>query len=95
MIDVTAAAGMDPVKLAAMAEMLQQAGNHPSAGLSLSKVQVEQGEPLVLEIASFLEAVRNRTTPLVSGEDGRAALKLALEINAAIVTHGRRAGLKV
>jgi predicted dehydrogenase len=95
MIDVTAAAGMDPVKLAAMAEMLQQAGNHPSAGLSLSKVQVEPGEPLVLEIASFLEAVRNRTTPLVSGEDGRAALKLALEINAAIVTHGRRAGLKV
>ena len=95
MIDVTAAAGMDPVKLAAMAEMLQQAGNHPSAGLSLSKVQVEPGEPLVLEIASFLQAVRNRTTPLVSGEDGRAALKLALEINAAIVTHGRRAGLKV
>jgi predicted dehydrogenase len=95
MIDVTAAAGMDPAKLAAMAEMLQQSGNHPSAGLSLNKVQVEPGEPLGLEIASFLEAVRNRTTPLVSGEDGRAALELALEINTAIVTHNRRAGLKV
>jgi len=95
MIDVTAAAGMDPLKLAAMAEMLQASGGHPSAGLSLSKVQVEPGEPLRLEIASFLEAVRNRTTPLVSGEDGRAALKLALEINAAIFSHAKKAGLRI
>jgi predicted dehydrogenase len=95
MIDVTAAAGMDPAKLAAMAEMMQQAGGHPSAGLSLSKVPVEPGEPLMLEIVSFLEAVRKRSTPLVSGEDGRAALKLALEINATISDHARRAGLTV
>lgn len=95
MIDVTAAAGMDPAKLAAMAELLQQSGSHPSAGLSLNKVQVEPGEPLLLEIASFLEAVRNRTAPLVSGEDGRGALKLALEINAAIAAHALRAGLKI
>ncbi|HEY0162329.1 MAG TPA: Gfo/Idh/MocA family oxidoreductase, partial [Edaphobacter sp.] len=73
MIDVTAAAGMDPAKLAAMAELLKQQGEHPSAGLSLNKVQVEQGEPLRLEIASFLEAVRNRTEPVVSGEAGRDA----------------------
>ncbi|HMG02239.1 MAG TPA: Gfo/Idh/MocA family oxidoreductase [Edaphobacter sp.] len=95
MIDVTAAAGMDPLKLAAMAEMLQASGGHPSAGLSLSKMQVEPGEPLRLEIASFLEAVRSRTAPLVSGEDGRAALKLALEINAAIFSHAKKAGLKI
>jgi predicted dehydrogenase len=95
MIDVTAAAGMDPAKLAAMAAMMQQAGEHPSAGLSLNKVQVEPGEPLRLEIVSFLDAVRTRATPVVSGEDGRAALKLALEINAAIHVHAQRAGLKV
>jgi predicted dehydrogenase len=95
MIDVTAAAGMDPAKLAAMAAMMQQAGEHPSAGLSLNKVQVEPGEPLRLEIVSFLDAVRTRATPVVSGEDGRAALKLALEINAAIHAHAQRAGLKV
>lgn len=98
MIDVTAAAGMDPAKLAAMAQMLQAsqaAGGHPSAGLSLSKVPVEPDEPLRLEITSFLEAVRNRTTPLVSGQDGRAALKLALEINHAIAEHAERAGLKI
>jgi predicted dehydrogenase len=93
MIDVTAAAGMDPTQLAALAQMAQQAGQHPSAGLSLTKVPVETGEPLRLEIESFLNAVRTRTKPLVSGEEGRAALALALEINEAIATHARRTGL--
>jgi predicted dehydrogenase len=93
MIDVTAAAGLDPAKLAQMAEMAQQAGQHPSAGLSLKKVSVELGEPLRLEIESFLHSVRTRTAPLVSGEAGRAALALALEINDAIATHAKRAGL--
>jgi predicted dehydrogenase len=95
MIDVTAAAAMDPRSLAAMAELLQQPGGHPSAGLSLSKVPVEPGEPLRLEIVSFLDAVRNRTRPVVSGEDGRAALELALEINRAIAVHAERAGLAI
>jgi predicted dehydrogenase len=90
MIDVTAAAGMDPAQLAAMAQMV---GQHPSAGLSLKKISVGQGEPLRLEIASFLEAVRTRATPVVSGEDGRAALALALEINGAIAAHAARTGL--
>ena len=93
MIDVTAAAGLDPAKLAALAELAMKPGQHPSAGLSLKKVAVELGEPLRLEIASFLECVRTRATPLVSGEDGRAALALALEINEAIAKHAARAGL--
>ena len=93
MIDVTAAAGMDPAQLAAMAQLVQQAGQHPSAGLSLTKVPVEQGEPLRLEIESFLQTVRTRATPVVSGEDGRAALALALEINEAIAAHAQRTGL--
>ena len=90
MIDVTAAAGMDLTQLAALAQMV---GQHPSAGLSLKKISVEQGEPLRLEIASFLGAVRKRATPLVSGEDGRAALALALEINRTIAAHAKRTGL--
>lgn len=93
MIDVTAAAGMDAAQLAAMAQMVQAAGQHPSAGLSLSKVAVEPGEPLRLEIESFLNAVRTRAVPLVSGEDGRRALALALEINEAIAAHAHRTGL--
>jgi predicted dehydrogenase len=95
MIDVTAAAGMDPAKLAALAQLAQQAGpgQHPSAGLSLTKVPIELGEPLRLEIESFLQSVRTRSTPVVSGEDGRAALALALEINEAIAAHAKRTGL--
>jgi len=98
MIDVTAAAGMDPAMLAALAEKAQQAGalpgGHPSAGLSLKKVTVDLGEPLRLEIEAFLQAVRERSRPVVSGEDGRAALALALEINEAIMVHAERAGLQ-
>ncbi|HEX3374249.1 MAG TPA: Gfo/Idh/MocA family oxidoreductase [Edaphobacter sp.] len=90
MIDVTAAAGMDAVQLAALVEKVSQ---HPSAGLSLKKIAVEQGEPLLLELASFLGAVRTRGTPVVSGEDGRAALALGLEINRAIAAHAERTGL--
>jgi predicted dehydrogenase len=66
---------------------------HPSAGLSLRKVPTEPGEPLRLEIESFLDAVRTRTRPRVTGDNGRAALSLALEINAAIAAHARHAGL--
>ena len=72
---------------------LTAAAAHPSAGLSLRKVPTEPGEPLRLEIESFLEAVRTRSTPRVSGEDGRAALALALDINKAIADHAERAGL--
>jgi predicted dehydrogenase len=66
---------------------------HPSAGLSLRQVPTEPGEPLRLEIESFLQAVRERTRPRVSAGDGRAALELALEINREIAEHARRAGL--
>jgi predicted dehydrogenase len=65
----------------------------PGPGMELRKVPVEAGEPLRLEIESFLEAVRGRTEPVVTVDDGRAALALALEINAAIATHARRTGL--
>ena len=89
MIDVTAAAGLDLAQLAAMTGT----GGHPSAGMSLRKVPVEPGEPLRIEIESFLNAVRKRTKPEVTLEEGRAALALALEINAAVESHARRTGL--
>jgi predicted dehydrogenase len=92
MIDVTAAAGMSGAQLAALMGALPSGTEHPSPGLSLKKVPVEAGEPLRLEIEAFLEAVRARTQPVVSIEDGRAALALALEINAAIAEHSRRTG---
>jgi predicted dehydrogenase len=65
----------------------------PAPGMSIRKVPVEAGEPLRLEIEAFVSAVRARTEPVVTVEDGRAALALALEINAAIAEHSRRTGL--
>ena len=92
MIDVSAAAGLDLAQLAKLAAMAGD-GSHPSPGMSLSKVPVEPGEPLRLEIEAFLEAVRTRSQPVVTVEDGRAALALALEINASVAEHARRTGL--
>ncbi|MBV9075045.1 MAG: Gfo/Idh/MocA family oxidoreductase [Acidobacteria bacterium] len=63
------------------------------AGISISKPEVRQQEPLRAEIEAFLDAVRRRSSPKVTLADGRNALQLALQINAAIGEHHRRAGL--
>jgi len=66
---------------------------HPTPELTMRKLEVPPGEPLRLELESFLRAVRNRTPPEVSAEEGRAALAVALDILAAIAAHQFRAGL--
>ncbi len=98
LIDVTAAAGLDQAALAALIEKHSKPEapgepKHPTAGLNLSKIAVPPGEPLRLELASFLNAVRTRQTPVVDAIAGRRALALALEINAAIADHAARTGL--
>jgi predicted dehydrogenase len=90
--NVSKLAGMDAAQIAAMASAAG-ASDHPSAGLSLRKEPVVAGEPLRLEIEAFLDAVRGGAQPVVTAEDGRAALALALEINAAIAAHARSMGL--
>jgi predicted dehydrogenase len=89
-IDVSRAAHADAAAIAAAAA----AGAPGFPGLHIKKPPVSPGEPLRLEIESFLECVRTRSAPRVSGEDGRAALALALDINAAIAEHAERAGLQ-
>jgi len=64
------------------------------AGLSFSKPAVTHGEPLRLEIESFLDAVRTRSEPRVTARQGRDALALALEIQASMAAHAKRAGLE-
>jgi hypothetical protein len=66
----------------------------PNPGLSFLKPPVTPGEPLRLEIQSFLESVRTRREPLVTARQGRNALALALEIQSAMATHAQRAGLQ-
>ena len=92
-IDVSRAAHTDPAAMLAAATAAAANPAASFAGLHISKPRVQQGEPLRLEIESFLESVRTRSAPRVSGEDGRAALALALNINAAIAEHAERAGL--
>jgi predicted dehydrogenase len=62
-------------------------------GLSFSKPEVTPGEPLRLEIASFLDSVRTRRAPRVTARQGREALALALEIQKQMVEHAGKAGL--
>ncbi|HWN99151.1 MAG TPA: Gfo/Idh/MocA family oxidoreductase [Blastocatellia bacterium] len=58
-----------------------------------SSLQVERDEPLRLEIESFLQAVEKGPVR-VSGEDGRRALELAVEITNKIREHSGRAGVQ-
>jgi predicted dehydrogenase len=85
-----ATGNIDPAALAKLAAP----GGHPSPGLSFVKPEVTPGEPLRLEIRSFLDAVRTRSQPRVTARQGRDALALALEIHSAMKAHAQRAGLE-
>ena len=91
----------DPEKLKGIARELAgpraESGNDssggPAPGLRFVKPEVTPGEPLRLEILSFLESVRTRRPPRVTARQGRAALELALTIQAQMAAHAERAGL--
>jgi predicted dehydrogenase len=57
--------------------------------IGFQPLPVTKEEPLRLEVESFLEAVANRSRPIVSGEDGRRALDIALAILAKIEEHAK------
>jgi predicted dehydrogenase len=90
-----AMAKIDPAVIAQFAKPsdANNGAEESKAGLSFSKPTVTPGEPLRLEIESFLEAVRTRREPRVTARQGRNALALALEIQAAMEAHAHRAGL--
>jgi predicted dehydrogenase len=69
----------------------EQPSVNPQIGFA--KLPVTAEEPLQAELKSFLEAVRQRSQPVVSLEDGRRALALALDIVAAIRAHGQQINL--
>ncbi|MGV3772867.1 MAG: Gfo/Idh/MocA family oxidoreductase, partial [Verrucomicrobiales bacterium] len=50
-------------------------------------VPLEKEEPLKLELQSFIDCVKAKQTPLVSGEAGKRALDLAMEITRQIKAH--------
>jgi predicted dehydrogenase len=83
-----AMAGIDP---AIVTQFTNPASGSP--GLSFAKPEVTPGEPLRLEIESFLDSVRTRRPPQVTARQGRNALALALEIQSTMAAHATRAGL--
>jgi predicted dehydrogenase len=62
--------------------------------IGMIKPPVTSEEPLRAELRSFLDAVRRRSAPVVTLEDGRRALALALNIVTDIHQHGSRINLE-
>jgi predicted dehydrogenase len=61
-------------------------GHGPAPVIEGGEVLIENEEPLKRELADFVEAIRERRPPIVSGEDGRRALALAQQIADKIAT---------
>jgi predicted dehydrogenase len=55
-------------------------------------VEVEKDEPLKLEIAAFVECARQGKRPVVSGQEGAEAVRIALEITDQIEKNAALAG---
>jgi predicted dehydrogenase len=53
-------------------------GFQPDGSYSMRHLSVGHAEPLRSELAAFVTAVRTRTTPPVSGEEGVASLEVAI-----------------
>ncbi len=89
-----AMAKIDPAVLAQLIAQRSPTTGSPNPGLSFAKPAVTPGEPLRLEIESFLHSVRTRQQPAVTAHQGREALALALEIQSSMAAHAQRAGLQ-
>jgi predicted dehydrogenase len=53
----------------------------------VDQLEIDDQEPLKLQLQSFLHAVRTRGEPVVTGEDGAFAVDVATRITAAIAEH--------
>jgi predicted dehydrogenase len=72
---------------------LAQSDTGPWPGVRTQVLEVTDVEPLRAEIESFLSAAGNNSRALVSGEDGRRALALALRTLEQIHQHTVRTGV--
>jgi predicted dehydrogenase len=70
----------------------EESGRLPSVNprIGIAKPDVSAEEPLHAELKSFIHALQTRSGPLVSLQDGRRALALALDITSAIHEHGKK-----
>ena len=63
----------------------QQLGIFRKTGdrIVLEEIPIEKKEPLWWELADFIQAVRERGRPRVTGDEGREALRVALAVQEA------------
>ena len=62
----------------------------PIPGMSMQRSTFEKSDALGAELRSFVDAVKTRQAPLVSGHDGRNALGVALDIIEQIEASSKR-----
>jgi len=63
------------------------AGASPMEAIAVEALPVQREEPLKRELAAFVACVQSRERPVVSGEDGLAALRLAQQVIQSIREH--------
>jgi predicted dehydrogenase len=81
-------------ELAAARQAFSGAAVLAQAGISMSKPEVAQEEPLKAELNAFLKAVRERSMPEVTLDQGRRALEMALAIINQAQAHATKLGLQ-
>ena len=53
--------------------------------IAYEKPEVSNKDPLKMELQNFISSIQGKETPIVSGKDGRDALKVAIEIQEMII----------
>jgi len=64
--------------------LIRKRDGEPQPGqlpVNIEEANLEQGDALKSEIESFLDCIRNKKRPIVSGEDGLRALETAIRIS--------------
>jgi predicted dehydrogenase len=59
--------------------VITRRGEEGEEGMRVDEV-ARENDPLEIQLKAFLQSVRTRTPPVVTGEDGQRALELALQI---------------
>ena len=54
---------------------------------SVQELEMDEGNPLQDELTAFLRSVQDRSEPVVTGEAGCAAVRIAEQVQAAIAVN--------
>jgi len=73
---------------------LDPKASHLLLGISINRLEINDVEPLRAEISAFLDAIEKDTPPAITGEDGRRALALAVDVLERIDQHVGRLSIK-